>query len=218
MIAWRRGTLGFSFGLAALFLFLAVAPRLYAQAAGESEKLLAQAKIKQEQAQRFRADANAKLQAAAEDDAQAVTDEQGARMLIARALALSKASKDKEKAFEFRNLANAGFVDANKRWVNARNAELRAAQHKHEAEELAKAAALVKDQPGIAATLEQDAKDQLAQAQQEEQVAATAKAEGAQLTQRAEMHLAQAEKLDPETHRQLAAKPAKVVLREAVHK
>jgi len=72
-----------------------------------------------------------------------------------------------------------------------------------------KAAAQLKDQPNIATSLENDAKAQATDAQNLEQAASNDKAEGEAFERRAEAAWAQAEKLDPETTRQLAPKPAK---------
>ncbi|HXP63460.1 MAG TPA: hypothetical protein VN829_23355 [Dongiaceae bacterium] len=184
----------------------------HAQFASEPDKFLAQAKVKQEAAQKLRAEANAKLQAAADQDAEALSNECEAQVMTAHAMQLMKADGTKQRAFHIGVLAQQSFAQANRKSVEARNAELKAAQERHDAGELSKAAAALKDQSGIAAALEADAKILLAQAQQDEQAATAAKAEAQRLSQDGDGQWANAARLDPQTHQKMAAKPVKPAL------
>lgn len=178
----------------------------------EVEKLLAAAKEKEAQAQKLRSDVGVFLQAATDYEAEAVGAEHQARFLQVRAMQLLK-DVNKERAFTMRLSARQDWTEAQRKLVDARNTEVKAVQCGHNAEELAKAAAQVKDQPSIAATLEADARTQAAQAQTLAQAAAVGKVEAQRLDQRAATLWAQAEKLDPETHRQVAPRPPQVELR-----
>jgi hypothetical protein len=84
--------------------------------------------------------------------------------------------------------------------ISARNADQRAAQLSHNADELNKAVGQLKDQPGVASTLESEAKEQAAEAQSETQAANTDKLSAQNLEERAKNMWAEAEKLDPSTH------------------
>jgi hypothetical protein len=175
----------------------------------QAQKLLAEAKEKELQAQKLRTDANSKLQEAADEEVAAGDNQREARILTARALQLMKADPNKLRAFQLRHEAQMLWGDAHRQLIAGRNAEQRAAQRKRNSDELLKAAAQLKDQPNIAAGLENDAKAQATEAQNLEQAATNDKAEGEAFERRAEAAWAQAEKLDPETTRQLAPKPTK---------
>lgn len=178
------------------------------RAADDPNQMLAQAKAKQLHAQQLREAAAATLQKAADDEMEAGVEERDARILTARALQMLKADANKQNAFGFRHAAHVRWLQAHRMMIEARNAEQKAAQESHNASELQKAAAQIKDQPNIAAALESDAKAQTEQAQQNSQLASKQKAEAEQLQQRGNADWAEAEKLDPETARQLA--PPKV--------
>ncbi len=197
---------GYRLPLAALVAVaagLAVAPSLRG-AEAEANQLLAQAKAKQLQAQSLRSAASASLQKAADDEMEAGADERDARILTARALQLLKADASKQRAFGLRHAANVRWQQAHRKMIDSRNEEQKAAQENRNAEELEKAAGQLKDQPGIAATLESDAKVQRTQAEQNTQAANKDKAEAEALDQRGKADWAEAEKLDPETHSKLA--------------
>lgn len=102
--------------------------------------------------------------------------------------------------------------DSHAHLISARNAEQKAAQLTRNAEELRKAAEQLKDQPAVAASLEDEAKEDAAQAQADTQTANTDKYSAKGLEGRAKAAWAAAEKLDPETHKRVApASPAPVV-------
>lgn len=170
----------------------------------DANRLLADAKAKQLHAQQLREAAAATLQKAADDEMEAGIEERDARILTARALQMLKADANKQRAFKLRHDANIRWLQAHRMAVEARNAEQKSAQESHNAAELQKAAAQIKDQPNIAATLEADAKAQSAQAEQNAQLASKEKAEAQELDQRGKADWGEAEKLDPETHKQLA--------------
>jgi hypothetical protein len=119
----------------------------------------------------------------------------------------------KAKAFNLRSIARQDWTKAHGDLVSARDNELKAAQARHDAEELRKAIGSVQDQPIIAASLENDAKAQSAQAEVLQRTAAGEKSEAQRLDQQAARGWAEAEGLDPETHRQVAPPPAKPQLR-----
>ena len=140
---------------------------------------------------------------------EASVEERDARILTARALQMLKADASKQRAFALRHAARVRWQQAHSKSIEARNAEQKAAQESHNASELQKAAAQLKDQPNVAATLETDAKTLTAQAEQNTQLAGKQKTEAKELQQRGNADWAEAEKLDPETARQLAPpKPA----------
>jgi hypothetical protein len=177
------------------------------------QQLLAAAKAKETRAQQLRAAASAAEQKAADDQMEAGAEERDARIFEARALKLLGADPNKQRAFNLRHEASRVSVEAQNMLVSARNAEQRAAQHTRNAEELRKAAAELKDQPATAATLESEAKDQAAKALTEADTASREKFAGQAQETRAKTALAEAEKLDPETQRQLApASPKPVVV------
>lgn len=195
-----------------LALALGLAGAMTVRAADDPNQLLAQAKAKQLHAQQLREAAAATLQKAADDDMEAGAEERDARILTARALQMLKADANKQRAFKLRHDANVRFLQAHRMMIESRNAEQKSAQEAHNASELQKAAAQIKDQPNIAATLESDAKAQTEQSQQNGQLASKQKAEAEKLDQLGKGDWAEAEKLDPETHRQLAPpKPAPVL-------
>jgi hypothetical protein len=194
--------------LVVLGLGLATATTLGA-ADADANKLLADAKAKQLHAQQLREAAAATLQKAADDEMEASVEERDARILTARALQMLKADANKQRAFGLRHAAHVRWQQAHRVSIEARNAEQKAAQESRNASELQKAAAQLKDQPNIAATLETDAKTLTAQAEQNTQLASKQKTEAQELQQRGNADWAEAEKLDPETARQLAPpKPA----------
>jgi hypothetical protein len=191
-----------------------VASTLQMRAADDAaaQKLMADARAKETRAHELRASAAAAMQKAADDQMEASADERDARILTAQAMKLLGADPNKQKAFKIRVEARKLTSDAHLHMVYARNAEQKAAQLSHNAEELNKAAAQIKDQPAVASTLENEAKDQAAQAQTESQTASTEKYTAQQLEERAKAAWAEAEKLDPETQRQVAATSPKPVL------
>jgi len=189
--------------LAVLALGLAAVTTLRA-ADADANQLLAQAKAKQLHAQQLRDSAAATLQKAADDEMEAGTEERDARILTARALQMLKADASKQRAFDLRHAAHVRWLQSHRMAIESRNAEQKAAQEDRNANELEKAAAQLKDQPNIAVTLGNDAKAQLEQSQQNMQLANKQKIEAGQLQQRGNADWAEAEKLDPETARQLA--------------
>jgi hypothetical protein len=170
----------------------------------EAQRLLAEAKAKQTSAQQLLATAATALQRAADDQMEAAAQERDSHILAARALKLMGADADKQKAFNLRNQGHKLALEAHNMLVTARNDEQRAAQLTKNAEELRKAAAELKDQPATAATLENEAKEDETKAQSESQAAGQAKFGAQSLEKSAKDKWAEAEKLDPETHRQLA--------------
>jgi len=72
----------------------------------------------------------------------------------------------------------------------------------------------LKDQPSIASTLENEAKEDVTQAQNETGTANADKFSAQTLAERAKNAWAAAEKLDPETHRQVAPASPKPVVAE----
>ncbi len=182
----------------------------------EADRLFALAKLKQAGAHQLRDNAAVKLQQAADDEAQAGANQREARILVARALQLLKAGPNRQKAFQLRHDAQVLSAEADAKWISARNTEQKAAQCRHNAEELMKAVQQVKDQANIATSLENDARIQGTEGRRLEMVVNTEKAEAEGLQKRAEAAWAEAEKLDPEAHRQLAPPPAKIELRPAV--
>jgi hypothetical protein len=187
-----------------------------AQQEAEAQKILALANAKEAEAQKLRNDAGIKQQEAANDEASASALERTARIFTARAMQMMKADANRQRSFHLRNQAKEMWLDARNKLIAARNAEQKALQARHDSEELMKAAAQVKDQAGVADSLQNDAKAQASQAQALEQSANTDKAAAEVLDKRAETAWAEAEKLDPATHRALAPKPAKPELRPAV--
>ena len=178
----------------------------------EVEKLFAAAKGKEAQAQKLRNDVAVFLQAAADYEAEAVAAEHEARMLNVQAIHLLR-DANKERAFSLRLSARHSWTEAQRKFVEARNTEVKAAQCKHNAGELFRAANQVKDQASIAGSLENDAKAQAAEGQTLEQAAAVGKAEAERLDQRGDNLWDQAEKLDPDTSRQLMPRPPRTELR-----
>ncbi len=199
-----------------LTLALGLSGALPARAAdnGAAKILLSEARTKEVHAQELRAAAAAALQKAADDQMEAAAEERDARIFTARALSALGADAQKQKAFNLRLEARKLWTEAHRKAIDARNADGRASQERHNAEELMKAASQVKDQATIAGTLENEAKDQTSQAQTNAQAAARDKSEAQALEQRASAAWAQAEKLDPETHRQLAPPSPKPGLAE----
>ena len=202
----------------ALVIVLAVAlmgtSRVRGAENAAAERLLATAKAKETHAQELRAAAADAQQKAADDELEAGAEERDARILAARALNVLKADANKQRAFHMRHEAQKIWREAHRRAIEARNAEQRAAQQTRNAEELMKAAAQVKDQPAIASNLENDAKEQTAEAQRDAQAASEAKSAAQILEQRAVSGWAAAEKLDPETHGQLAPTSTKAPVAE----
>lgn len=185
----------------------------------EVERLLGLAKTKQLQAQQAKANAAQKLQQAADDEVAAEQDQREARILTARALALMHADANKERAFSLRHEANELAADAHSKFIEYRNNVQRVAHYRHAADELTKAASEVKDQAGIAASLQADARAQTAAAQRAEQQAAADRAAAETLERRIVAMRAEAQKLDPETARQLAEPaPARPVLHTAAQR
>ncbi len=180
-----------------------------------ADRLFADAKAKETQAQKLRADAAAKLQEAADEEMAASNAERESRVLNLKALQTLKADANQQKAFMLRHEARGLWVTAHRKLVDARNAEEKAAQHKHNAQEMLKAAAELKDQPAVATALENDAKAQTTEAENEAKAATGDKNLAQILDGRAAALWADAEKLAPERPGQLAAKPEKPVIRPA---
>jgi uncharacterized protein (UPF0261 family) len=180
-----------------------------------AQRLLSQARAKETQAQELRAAAAAAVQKATDDQMEASADDREARILSAQALKMLGADANKQKAFRFRQEARKLWVDAHNMAISARNAQTRAAQQTHNAQELQKSAAELKDQPTIAGALEAEAKEQMTEAQKSTETAAQEKFGVQSLDDRAKAAWAEAEKLDPETHRQVAPAPPKAVVTEA---
>jgi len=181
----------------------------------EAQKLLAAANVKETQAQKLRADAALKKQEAANDEGLASANQREASILTARAMQMMKADANKQRAFQLRSQARELWANAHSKAVEARNDEQKGIQCRHNAEELLHAGNQVKDQAAIAETLRNDAKAQAARATELIQSSTNDKAAVEMLNQRAETCWAEAEKLDPDTTRALAPKPAKPELRPA---
>ena len=195
----------------ALAIALTGASGLRAAEDAAAQKLLAEAKAKEMHAQELRAAAATASQKAADDQIEAGVEEREAHILAARALNLLRADANKQRAFNLRNEARKLWLDAHGKLIEARNAEQRAAQLTHNADELRKAAAELKDQPTIASTLENEAKAQTTQAQSDAQLASQDKAAAQALEVRVRAAWREAEKLDPETQHQsapISPKPA----------
>jgi len=170
----------------------------------EADKLLAAARAKETHAQELRTSAAAASQKAADDELEASAEDRQARILSAQAMQLMKADANKQKAFQLRQEARQQWAEVLRKETEARNEDSKAAQHKHNAEELEKASGQLHDQAAVAATLGNDAKAQETLAQHETQLAESARTEATQLTQRAVGAWREAEKLDPETHQKVA--------------
>ena len=192
---------------------------LFAADEAGAQKLLAQAKAKELHAQELRAAASAALQKASDDQSEATVEDRDAKILTAQAMKLMGADENKQRAFKIRLEARKLSSEAHQHLIAARNAEQKAAQLNRNAEELKKAAADLKDQPSVASTLEAEAKDDTTKAQSELQTVNTDKYSAQSLEERAKAAWAAAEKLDPETHKQLAQPSAKpqVVQPRQVH-
>jgi hypothetical protein len=188
---------------AGVFIF-ATTLRLSAADDAAAQKLFSEARAKEVHAQELRAASAAADQKAADDRMEASADERDARILGAQALKLLGADANKQKAFKVRQEARKFWIDSQKMLITARNDEQRAAQQTHNAEELRKSVAELKDQPTIASTLEAEANEQSKEAQNSAQTGAQAKLGAQSLEERARAAWAEAEKLDPETHRQVA--------------
>ena len=176
----------------------------------EGEKLMAEARAKEAHAQQLRATAAAALQKASDDQMEASAEERDSRILAAKAMALLGSDPNKQRAFKLRVEARKLSSQANQHLISARNAEQKAAQLSHNSEELTKAAAQIKDQPAVATTLENEAKEQATEAQNETQAAGSAKLSAQSLEDRAKNFWAEAEKLDPQNHPAPAASKAVV--------
>jgi hypothetical protein len=182
---------------------------VYAADEAAAQKLLAQARAKETHAHELRAAASAAIQKASDDQAEASVEDRDAKILAAQAMKLMGADEKKQRAFKIRLEARKLNSEAHQHLVAARNAEQKAAQLNRNAEELTKAAAGLKDQPAVASTLEGEAKDDTAKAQTEMQTVNTDKYTAQSLEERAKAAFAAAEKLDPETNRQVAPATAK---------
>jgi hypothetical protein len=182
---------------------------LYAADDAAAQKLLAQAKTKELHAQELRAAASNALQKAADDQSEASVEDRDAKILSAQALKLMGADANKQRAFKIRLEARKLSSEAHHHLVAARNAEQKAAQLNRNAQELTKVAADLKDQPAVASTLEEEAKDDTAKAQTELQTVSSDKYSAQSLEERAKTAWAAAEKLDPETHKQSAPQSPK---------
>ena len=199
-----------------LFFFTAVTlvATIGARAADEAaiQRLLNEARAKEAHAQELRAAAGVALQKAADDQMEASGEERESRVLTAQALKLMGADANKQRAFKLRQEARRLWVDDHNMLIAARNDEQKAAQLTHNAQELRKSVAELKDQPTIAASLEAEAKQAETDAQNATQLAGQAKFGAQSLEERAKNAWAEAEKLDPETHRLVAPPTAKPVV------
>jgi hypothetical protein len=209
----RRGIIGLS---KALLLFVAVALTctlaLGAADDAAAQKLLADARAKEAHAQELRTVAAAASQKAADDQMEAGVEERDARILTAQALKLMGADPNKQKAFRLRQEARKLWVEDHNMLIAARNDEQKAAQLTRNAEELRKSAAELKDQPTVAATMEAEAKQQSTDAETASGQASQAKFAAQSLDEHAKTFWAEAEKLDPETHRQVAPATPKPIV------
>ncbi len=174
-----------------------------------AQKLLAQAKAKEEHAHELRAAASTAIQKASDDQAEASVEDRDAKIYTAQAMKLMGADENKQRAFKIRLQARKFSSEAHQYLVAARNAEQKAAQLNRNAEELTKAAADLKDQPALARTHEAEAKDETAKAQIEMETVSKDKFTAQGTEEQAKKAFAAAEKLDPETTRQVAPAPAK---------
>jgi hypothetical protein len=206
--AWR----GAPVLLLAIAVSLAGTLGLSAADDAAAQKLLTEARAKEAHAQELRAAAAAASQKAADDQMEAGVEDRDARILTAQALKLMGADPNKQKAFRLRQQAHKLWVDDHNMLVAARNDEQKAAQLTHNAEELQKSAAEMKDQPAVAAALEGEAKEASNEAQAAAQAAGQAKFGAQSMDERAKAAWAEAEKLDPETHRQVAPAAPKPVV------
>jgi hypothetical protein len=175
----------------------------------EAEKLLNAAKERQIRAQRLRADANAKLQEAADEEVTAREEDRQGNVFTARALQLMKADANQQRAFQLRQEARTLWADSHRKAIQARNSDIQAAKSKSNSEALMKAAAEIKDQPNVALSLQNDAKAQAALGQREAQSANADRTEAENLEKRADGEWGEAEKLDPAMQAKLAPKPEK---------
>src|SRR5690348_11032574 len=96
----------------------------------EADKLLATAKAKETHAQELRASAAAASQKAADDELEASSEDRQARILSAQAMQLMKADANKQKAFQLRQECRQLMAEANRKQIEARNADARVAQEK----------------------------------------------------------------------------------------
>ncbi|HZR16157.1 MAG TPA: hypothetical protein VFE51_02415 [Verrucomicrobiae bacterium] len=190
----------------ALCIALVVAPALAIRAAEDPavQKLLDEARAKQVRAQELRAAAASVLQKAADDQMEAGVQERDAKILTAQAMKLMSADANKQRAFKLRLEARKLWSDSHQHLIMARNAEQRSAQLTRNAEELRKAAEQLKDQPSVASTLENEAREDTTQSQNESQAASSDKFSAQALEARAKNAWAEAEKLDPETLKRVA--------------
>ena len=198
--------------LLAMAVSLASTTGLRAADDAAAQKLLTEARAKEAHAEELRSVAAAAVQKAADDQMEAGAEERDARILTAQALKLMGADANKQKAFRQRQQARKLWVEDRNMLIAARNDEQKAAQLTHNAEELEKSAAQLKDQPAVAAALESEAKEATNEAQAAQQAAGQAKFGAQSLDERAKTAWAEAEKLDPETHRQVAPATPKPVL------
>src|SRR5579859_2694648 len=104
----------------------------------EADKLLAAARAKETHAQELRTSAAAASQKAADDELEASAEDRQARILSAQAMQLMKADANKQKAFQLRQEARQQWAEVLRKETEARNEDSKAAQHKHNAEELEK--------------------------------------------------------------------------------
>jgi hypothetical protein len=207
--------MGFSRALPSFVaVMLMTAPGLHAADEAAAQKLLTQARAKEAHAQELRAAAATGLQKAADDQMEASGEDRDARILTAQALKLMGADANKQKAFRLRQEAHKLWNEDHNMLIAARNDEQKAAQLTHNAEELRKSAAELKDQTTVAATLEGEAKQAETDAAAATQRANQAKYGASSLDERGRAAWAEAEKLDPETHRQVA-QPVKPVVAQA---
>jgi len=177
-----------------------------------AQKLLGEARVKEVHAQELRAAAAAAMQKAADDNIAAGAAEREARILTAQALKIMGADPNRQKAFRLREEARKLWLQSRNMAIAARNDGQKAAQLTHDSEELRKSAAELKDQPTVAASLENEAKELATEAQNATQAAGQAKYGAQSLDDRGKTAWAEAEKLDPELHRQAAPPAPKPVI------
>jgi hypothetical protein len=173
-----------------------------------ADKLFAEAKVFHERAEKHRAMLYGDAVKIVYDETMAGRDDFEAHLLTAKALAILKADANKVKAHELRGEAHLIWEEALQALRMSHNYVRWGAVHRHRAAELEKAAGILKDQPAVAAGLKADAERNTKQSKHDDEFAAKNKATWEELHMKAHNLNAQAEKLDPETQKKVAIKPA----------
>jgi hypothetical protein len=205
-----------SAGLVIAATLVAASSPLIADPDPQAEKLFAESRARMEHAHSLRAAASEKAQAAADDEAAASEAEREAKVLQVRALSILKADANRMKAFTLRNESQTLFTHAHRLAGEARNAELQADRDRHNAAELAKAVAQVKDQPAVAAALENDIRALAADEKVHQAEHAAKRQQAAAANQRAIEFWEQADGLDPEGARRVGPKPTPHPIKEVI--